>query len=103
MLSGECLLLVEGEERRLQAWDFVHCPAGTDHILVGAGDGPCVVFMAGARRGWPSKGIVYPRSELALRHGAGAETETSTPDEAYAPFPRWQPGPPGDWAGLPWA
>ncbi len=103
VLSGECLLLVEGEERQLKAWDFVHCPAGTEHILVGAGDGPCVVFMAGARRGWPNKGVVYPRSELALRHGAGVETETSTPAEAYAPFPRWQPGPPGDWAGLPWA
>ncbi len=103
VLSGECLLLVEGEERRLKAWDFVHCPAGTEHILVGAGEGPCVVFMAGARRGWPNKGVVYPRSELALRHGAGVETETSTPAEAYAPFPRWQPGPPGDWAGLPWA
>jgi len=102
VLSGECLLLVEGEERRLEAWDFVHCPAGTDHILVGAGDGPCVVFMAGARRGWPNKGIVYPRSELALRHGAGVETETSKPAEAYAPFKRWQPGRPTDWAGLPW-
>ena len=40
VLSGECLLLVEGEERHLRAWDFVHCPPGTDHILVGAGDGP---------------------------------------------------------------
>ena len=39
VLSGECLLLVEGEERRLQAWDFVHCPGGTEHIFVGAGRG----------------------------------------------------------------
>ena len=98
VLSGECLLLVEGEERRLQAWDFVHCPPGTEHIFVGAGDGPCVIFMAGARRGWPNKGIVYPRSELALRHGAGVETETE-PAEAYAPFPKWQPGPPASWGG----
>jgi uncharacterized cupin superfamily protein len=103
VLSGECLLLVEGEERRLRAWDFVHCPAGTDHILVGAGDGRCVVFMAGARAGWPEKGIVYPRSEAALRHGAGVETETTVPSEAYAPFPKWQPGRPASWAGLPWA
>ena len=103
VLSGECLLLVEGEERRLRAWDFFHCPAGTDHILVGAGDGPCVVFMAGARAGWPEKGIVYPRCELALRYHAGVEAETSTPSEAYAPFPKWQPGRPASWDGLPWA
>ena len=102
VLSGECVLLVEGEERRLRAWDFFHCPAGTDHILVGGGDGPCVVFMAGARVGWPEKGIVYPRSDVARRHGAGVETETSVPAEAYAPFPKWQPGPPAHWLGLPW-
>ena len=102
VLFGECVLLVEGEERRLRAWDFFHCPAGTDHILVGGGDGPCVVFMAGARVGWPEKGIVYPRSDVARRHGAGVETETSVPAEAYAPFPKWQPGPPAHWHGLPW-
>jgi uncharacterized cupin superfamily protein len=103
VLSGECVALVEGEERRLRAWDFFHCPAGTDHILVGAGDGPCVVFMAGGRVGWPDRGIVYPRSELARSHGAGAETETSAPSEAYAPFPKWEPGPPEHFDGLPWA
>jgi uncharacterized cupin superfamily protein len=104
VLAGECLLLVEGEERRLRAWDFVHCPPGTDHVLVGSGDGPCVVFMAGARERWPDgKGIVYPRSELALRHDAGVERETSVPAEAQARFPRWMPGPPDSFAGLPWA
>jgi uncharacterized cupin superfamily protein len=102
VLSGECLLLIEGEERRLRAWDFVHCPPNTEHIFVGAGDGPCVIFMTGARVGWPEKGIVYPRSELALRHGAGVETETSVPAEAYAPYPKWQPGRPPDTSGLPW-
>ena len=64
MLSGECLLLVEGEERHLRAWDFVHCPPGTDHILVGPARS-LLVFMTGAREGWPEKGIVYPRSEVA--------------------------------------
>jgi uncharacterized cupin superfamily protein len=39
VLAGECLLLVDGEERPLQAWDFVHCPPGTEHVFVGAGDG----------------------------------------------------------------
>ena len=103
VLAGECILLIEGEERPLKAWDFVHCPPGTEHIFVGAGDGPCVIFMVGARTGWPEKGILYPRSEAALRHGAGVETETTVPAEAYAPFPKWQPGPPKSWDGLPWA
>jgi len=104
VLAGECLLLIEGEERPLKAWDFVHCPPNTDHGFVGAGDGPCLIFMTGARVGWPDeKGIVYPRSELALRHGAGVETETTSPPEAYASLPKWQPGPPADWNGLPWA
>jgi uncharacterized cupin superfamily protein len=100
VLAGECLLLVEGEERRLKAWDFVHCPADTEHGFVGAGNGPCLIFMTGGRTG--EKAIVYPRSELALRHGAGVEAETSSPAEAYAPFLKWQPGRP-DFGGLPWA
>jgi uncharacterized cupin superfamily protein len=102
VLAGECLLLVEGEERALRAWDFVRCPPDTDHAFVGADDGPCVIFMIGARRGWPEKGIVYPRSEVALRHGAGVEEETKVPAEAYASLPKWQLGPPASWAGLPW-
>jgi uncharacterized cupin superfamily protein len=101
VLAGECMLLVEGEERLLRAWDFVHCPPGTEHIFVGAGDEPCVIFMAGARS--ESRDTVYVRSELALRHGAGVETETSSSPEAYAPFGRWRPGPPASWDGLPWA
>jgi uncharacterized cupin superfamily protein len=84
ILAGECLLLIEGEERRLKAWDFVHCPPGTDHIFVGAGDGPCLLLAAGRR---PSS-VTYPVSELARRHEAGVDEETSSPDEAYARFPR---------------
>jgi uncharacterized cupin superfamily protein len=102
VLAGECLLLIEGEERPLKTWDFVHCPPNTEHAFVGAGDGPCVIFMTGGRQGWPEKGIVYPRSKLALRHGAGVETETTKPAEAYAPFPKWQAGPPSDRGGMPW-
>jgi uncharacterized cupin superfamily protein len=100
VLAGECLLIVEGEERPLRAGDFVHCPPETDHIFVGAGDGPCVIFMAGSRL--QPKHIVYPRDETALRHGAGVERETATPREAYAPFPKWQPGRPPDVHELPW-
>jgi uncharacterized cupin superfamily protein len=100
VLAGECLLLVEGEERPLRAWDFVHCPPDTEHIFVGTGDGQCLIFMTGCRTG--QKSIVYPRSELALRHGVGVEVETTKPSEAYAPFPKWQPGKP-DFTGMPWA
>ena len=83
VLSGSCLLLIEGEERRLEAWDFVHCPAWTEHVFVGAGDGPCAVLAIGAR---PDDGVVYPASELAQRHGAGVERETPDAEEAYASF-----------------
>ena len=85
VLSGECLLLVEGEERRLKAWDFVHCAPGTHHIFVGAGDGPCAILMVGARGG--GKKLHYPRSELAARYGASAPEETDTPREAYREWP----------------
>ena len=100
VLAGECLLVVEGEERPLRTGDFVHCPPGTEHIFVGAGDGPCVIFMAGSRR--KPGDIVYPRNEAALRHGAGVEDETTKPPEAYARFPKWQPGRPHDVPPLPW-
>jgi uncharacterized cupin superfamily protein len=109
VLAGECLLLVEGEERPLGAWDFVHCPPGTEHVFVGAGAGPCILFAVGARevpgpgRAQPPGTVVYPRSELARRHGAGAEAETTSGAEAYAPFATWRPGRPDDWPRLPWA
>jgi len=82
VLSGECICLIEGEERRLKAWDFVHCPPGTLHIFVGAGDGPCAILMAGARR--KARGIHYPLDELAARYGASAPFETDKPPEAYS-------------------
>jgi uncharacterized cupin superfamily protein len=96
VLRGTCTLLVEGVERKLRPWDFVHCPADTEHIFVASGDEPCVIFMTGART--REKQIVYPESELARRHRAGVERETTSPTEAYAPFASWQPGrPPGVW------
>jgi uncharacterized cupin superfamily protein len=102
VLSGECTLLVEGEERLLRPWDFFHCPAGTEHIFLGAGDGPCVIFMAGARS--EDTRIVYPVSELAARHDASVSEETSDPRQAYVG--RFEPSRrerPSYWAGLPWA
>ena len=67
VLAGECLLIVEGEERKLKTWDFFHCPPGTEHIIVGAGKEPAVVLAVGAR-GRRRKGLVYPVSEAALKH-----------------------------------
>src|SRR5262249_33125863 len=84
VLSGECRLLVNGDERLLGPWAFVQCPPGTEHVLVGAGDGPCVVLMAGARS--DDEELLYPVSELAARYGASVEVETSDPKEAYGPF-----------------
>ncbi len=49
VVSGEALLIVEGEERPLREWDFFHCASLTKHTIVGAGDGPCVVIAVGAR------------------------------------------------------
>jgi uncharacterized cupin superfamily protein len=98
VLSGECLLLIEGAERRLRAWDFVHCPPWTEHVFVGAGDGPCAILAIGTRL---SDEIVYPASELAERHRAGVAEETSDPKVAYAGYDRlvdtryregWLPG-----------
>lgn len=92
VLAGECLLVIEGEERSLKRWDFVHCPPNTEHGFVGAGSGPCVIFMVGARQGWPEKGLFYPRSEPALRHDMGVEKDTAVPAEAYAASLSASPG-----------
>ena len=86
VLSGECVCIIEGEERRLKAWDFVHCPPGTHHIFVGAGDGPCAILMVGTRS--EGKELHYPVDETAARYGASAPEETTSPREAYS-----------DWAG----
>ena len=84
VLAGECLLLVEGEERPLRAWDFVHCPPWTEHVFVGAGAGPCLILAVGTRR--PDDEVVYPVAEVALKHDAGVSKETTSPQEAYARF-----------------
>jgi len=101
VLAGEGVLLVEGEERPLRAWDFFHCPPDTEHVIVGAGDGPAIILAVGARN--EDERLNYPRSELAEKYGASAEAATPDPREAYARFNRPQPGRPDYWAGLPWA
>ncbi len=101
VLFGECRLLVEGEERLLRPWDFFHSPAGTEHILLGAGDKPCVILMAGARsEDWQ---VLYPLSKLAARYGASAEKETADPKQAYARFEPSRRERPSYWDRLPWA
>jgi uncharacterized cupin superfamily protein len=93
VLSGEGLLIVEGEERPLRAWDFVHCPPNTNHVIIGAGNRPCVVVAVGARDrsvdnpDWGG----YPVDETALRHDAGVDQETTDPRQAYARFPASAP------------
>jgi uncharacterized cupin superfamily protein len=88
VLSGECLLLVEGQDRRLEAWDFVHCPAWPEHAFVGAGSGPSVILMVGSRAGDDS--VPYPAADIARKHDAGVEKETPDPSEANARFPEWE-------------
>jgi uncharacterized cupin superfamily protein len=89
VLSGECVLIIEGQERRLRKWDFVHCPPWTEHTFVGAGDSPCLILGVGTRT--QGRGLHYPVNELALRHGAGVDKETSDPKEAYARFGDLEP------------
>ena len=102
VLPGDALLVVEGEERPLRQWDFVHCPAGTQHVIVGAGDGPWIVFGVGAREHHTVRlpdgtleGVAdwgaYTADETALRHGAAAEEETTDAEVAYARFPEPEP------------
>ena len=94
VLAGEAVLIVEGEERPLRQWDFVHCPAGTKHIIVGAGDAPCLVLAVGARDE-PADTVWggYSVDEVALRHGVGVEQETTDAKEAYARFTKREPTP----------
>jgi uncharacterized cupin superfamily protein len=91
VVSGEAVLIVEGHERPLKAWDFVHCPAETDHVIVGAGSGPCIFIAVGARG--PGGRVHYPVSDVAQKRGAGAEEATDEPKQAYARFERPAQGP----------
>ena len=89
---------MDGVERLLQPWDFFHCPAGTEHVFVGAADGPCVILMVGARS--EDEQLLYPVSDWE-RYGASADEETRDPQQAYARFERPQPGRPSYWGQLP--
>ncbi len=87
VLHGEALLIVEGQERSLRQWDFVHLPPGTRHVFVGAGDGPCVILAASSRqfqKGGPWG--FYSVDEIAARHNASSPEETQDGRLAYARF-----------------
>ena len=105
VIQGECLLIVEEQERSLTAWDYFHCPGGTEHIIVGAGDGPAIVVAVGARGRGIGGGVVYTVSALAARHGVGVARETTDSTEAYAeiyadlPRSRFAPYSPGSLPG----
>ena len=93
VLRGECLLIVEGEERPLRAWDLFHCPPRTPHTIVGAGDGPALVLAVGARK---EKGSArYPADATAIRRGAGVEHDSDDAGEVYERrFGKVRTGPP---------
>ena len=85
VLAGECTAIVNDEERTLRQWDFLHCPAGTEHVFVGAGNGPCWILMVGARR--PGATTHFPVNEKAARHGASAPEPTDDAQTAYSDWP----------------
>ena len=95
VLSGECLLIVEEEERALRKGDFVHLPAGKAHVLVGAGDGPSSVLIVATRK--DPEELLYEVSEAAARFGGSAERETPDAREAYGDNPLGSAD-----LGLPW-
>ena len=92
VLEGECIVILDGEERPLRKWDFVHCPAGVEHVFVGAGDGPSAVLAIGSRR---LDEAHYPVNETAAKYDASVAEETDEPAEAYAEWRReeWRPAP----------
>lgn len=93
VLAGDAVLVIEGEERPLRRWDLVHCPADTEHVIVGARSGPCLVLSVGARidsMGEDDWGA-YTVDEIARAYGASVAVETASAEEAYAGLPRRRP------------
>ena len=91
LLSGEALLIVDDEERSLRQWDYFHCPPNVPHTIVGAGSGRAAILAIGARQHADGDWGGYPYSEVAMKHDASTEEETTEPDVAYARFPSGQP------------
>ncbi len=98
VLHGECIAIINGDEHPLRQWDLFHCPAGVEHVFVGAGDGPCAVLMIGSRR---KDEAHYPANDVAAKYDASVSVATDDPSEAYADWRKepWRPAeiewPPG--------
>ena len=88
VVSGEAVLIIEGEERQLRAWDFVHCPPNTKHVIIGAGRGPCLVIAIGARK---RDSLGFTVDKVAKHYGASVEEDTTDGGVAYASVPRREP------------
>jgi uncharacterized cupin superfamily protein len=92
VLSGEALLIVEGEERPVRQWDFVHCPPKTEHVVIGAGDGPCVILAMSSRENQQFGPYgEYTANEVARRYAASPEETTQDADVADANVPKSEP------------
>jgi uncharacterized cupin superfamily protein len=87
VLSGQALLIVEGQERALKQWDFVHCPPETRHVFVGAGDSQCVILAASRQFQKDGPWGFYSVDATAARYNASSPEETQDGSVAYARFP----------------
>jgi uncharacterized cupin superfamily protein len=83
VLEGECLVVVEGEERILRQWDYFHCPPQTGHIMIGGSEQPCVLFTFGNRL--ESAETRYEVEPAAAKHDASVAKATGSSLEAYGP------------------
>jgi uncharacterized cupin superfamily protein len=99
VLAGEGLAIVEGQERAVKQWDFVHCPPGARHAFVG---GPLVLLCASSRQ-FQKDGPwgYYCADDVAAKYNASSPEDTQHGSIAYARFPpsRLEPYPgglPGD-------
>jgi mannose-6-phosphate isomerase-like protein (cupin superfamily) len=85
VLSGECTAVVEGQERVMRQWDYLHSPPGTAHITVGAGTGPCAILMFGSPD--PSRKVEWIADQVAARYEASVSRTTGCAREAYEDAP----------------
>jgi uncharacterized cupin superfamily protein len=93
VLRGECTLIIDGQERALGQWDFVHCPPRTAHTIV-AESRPALILAVGARK---ERGSArYPVEPVAIAHDAGVPDESTPATEVYASFGELSPGPAPD-------
>jgi uncharacterized cupin superfamily protein len=93
VVAGECLLIIDGEERQLRTWDVVRIPPDVPHAFIGTGDTPSVIVATGNRT--ENSEITRPRNEVARRHGVEDKGR-----ETWGP---WKHERPPRWDELPWS